>query len=206
MISKLFFTILLFGSSISLFAGPDNIAPLAKVTASSEKNAEYYQKRSQGWTKLYNSDLQLLLPKDEKGNWTTLDLLSGNGWVEANAWQATWGVSQNIPRLAELMVGVSALMAIGLFSVQGTCNRYPSYEITSPVFDEITIKLNPHYYKGTEFKIKTYNNSKENRYIQKAQLNGRDHPGYRIGHDQFGAGGNLEIWLGQQPNKNWGIE
>jgi predicted alpha-1,2-mannosidase len=255
------------------------------------KDAEYYLKRSKGWEKLYNEQQQLLFPKNEKGEWVTLDPLSNTGWIEANAWQATWGVSQDIPRLAQLMGGndvlckklneafeqsdkddfvfgygrgyisyanqpgcsdahvfnlagqpwlsqywvrkvgaqafgaitpdrgygghdedqgqmggVSALMALGLFSVQGTCAQNPSYEITSPVFSEITIKLDPAYYKGKEFKIKTYNNSKENCYIRKTLLNGKEYNKYRIQHTEFGAGGMLEIWLDNQPNKIWGIE
>jgi len=35
--------------------------------------------------------------------------LSGDGWVEANAWQATWSVSHGIPDLIELMGGKDVL-------------------------------------------------------------------------------------------------
>ena len=73
------------------------------------------------------------------------------------------------------MGALSALMKIGLFSVDGACASEPSYEITATVFDEVTIKLDPAYYPGGEFKIVTHNNSKENRYIQKASLNGKAH-------------------------------
>jgi putative alpha-1,2-mannosidase len=104
------------------------------------------------------------------------------------------------------MGGVSALMSLGLFSLQGTSSRQPTYDITSPVFDEITITLNPKYYKGKQFKIKVYNNSKENYYIQKAELNNEPLNRFWIGHDEYGRGGNLEIWLGAEPNKNWGVQ
>src|SRR5690606_31565215 len=46
------------------------------------------------------------------------------------------------------MGGISALMAIGLFEVTGAGRSRPVYDITSPVFDEITIKLHRDYYKG----------------------------------------------------------
>ena len=36
------------------------------------------------------------------------DPLNGQGWVEANAWQATWSVSHDLPKLVELMGGVDA--------------------------------------------------------------------------------------------------
>lgn len=255
------------------------------------KDAAYYQKRSEGWKKLFNPQLQLLMPKDAKGQWLHNDPLSGEGWIETNAWQATWAVSQDIPGLAKLMGGnkklceklnyafeqsdkddfvfgysngyisyanqpgcsdahvfnlagapwmsqywvrkvgsqaygavspdrgygghdedqgqmggVSALMALGLFSVQGTSAQNPSYELTSPVFDEITIKLNPTYYEGKEFRIKTYNNSATNYYIQKTQLNRQPLNKYNISHETFAAGGLLEIYLGSQPNKSWGLD
>ena len=70
-----------------------------------KKDAKYYQKRSEGWKTLYNSDLGLIFPKDRDGNWSHTDPLNGHGYVEANAWQATWSVSHDIAGLAELMGG-----------------------------------------------------------------------------------------------------
>lgn len=104
------------------------------------------------------------------------------------------------------MSGVSALMAIGLFSVNGGSDINPSYEITSPVFDEITIKLDGDYYPGREFRIITHNNSAENCYITKATLNGKEHNSFLLPHEQFAKGGVLELWLGPEPVKSWGIE
>ena len=103
------------------------------------------------------------------------------------------------------MGGISALMAIGLFSVTGTASLNPVYEITSPVFDQITIKLDKSYYKGEKFVIKTYDNSEENCYIQKACLNGRSLNQFWFSHSDFIKGGLLELWLGNKPNPNWGI-
>ncbi|SHE35890.1 Glycosyl hydrolase family 92 [Arenibacter palladensis] len=103
------------------------------------------------------------------------------------------------------MGGVSALMSIGLFNIVGTESTKPYYEITAPVFDKVTIGLDNQYYKGKEFVIKTHNNSKENCYIQKATLNGEKLDNFWFYHEQFAAGGELEIWLGNTPNKNWGL-
>ena len=104
------------------------------------------------------------------------------------------------------MGGISALMAMGIFAVQGNNAANPTYEITSPVFDEITIRLNPKYYKGKTFKIKTHNNSEENCYIQKAKLNGAIHNKYWFPHGEYAKGGVLELWLGDKPNKSWGVK
>ncbi|MDR1880997.1 MAG: GH92 family glycosyl hydrolase [Tannerellaceae bacterium] len=99
------------------------------------------------------------------------------------------------------MGGVSALMAIGLFSLQGTCSADPSYELTSPIFDEITIRLNPRYYTGKEFRIKVNGNSPDNDYIQKIQLNGQPYHHIRLLHSDYAKGGLLELWLGDKPNE-----
>jgi putative alpha-1,2-mannosidase len=103
------------------------------------------------------------------------------------------------------MGSLSALMAIGLFSLQGTASRIPVYDITSPVFDEVTIHLDPVYYKGKEFVIRTHGNSNENCYIQRALLNGKPLNKFWFTHQEFSSGGTLELWLGARPNKAWGI-
>ncbi|MEH6682556.1 MAG: GH92 family glycosyl hydrolase [Sediminicola sp.] len=104
------------------------------------------------------------------------------------------------------MGAVSALMSMGLFSLQGTASLRPTYDITSPVFDEVKIALDPTYYPGTEFVIRTYHNSQENGYIQKAQLNGKPLETFWFEHAQFIQGGLLELWMGPAPNKEWGTE
>ncbi|MEN8247988.1 MAG: GH92 family glycosyl hydrolase [Bacteroidota bacterium] len=104
------------------------------------------------------------------------------------------------------MGALGVLMAIGLFEVDGGANVNPYYEITSPVFDEIEISLNPDYYKGRTFRIVTKNNSKENKYIQSAKLNGKRWNKCWFPHETLLNGGTLELELGAEPNKKWGIE
>lgn len=255
-----------------------------------KKDYNFFEKRSEGWKKCFNPAQGLLFPLDKDGKFLHNDPLSGAGWIEANAWQGTWGISQDIKGLAKLMGGndslceklnyafgkaapedfvfayndgyvsyanqpglsnahvfnyagkpwltqywvrkvqeqayggttpdlgygghdedqgqmgsLSALMSIGLFSLKGTVSQDPVYEITSPIFDEVTIKLDPVYYKGREFVIKTHNNSKENYYIQKAELNGKPLNNFWFTHGEFSKGGLLEIWLGSRANKSWGV-
>ncbi len=255
------------------------------------KDYKYFMSRSQGWKSCFNPAQKLLFPKDSSGKFIHNDPLSGLGWVEANAWQATWGVSHDIPGLSALlggnevlceklnhafemaapqdfvfdyndgyvsyanqpgvsnahvfsyagkpwltqywvrrvkeqayggitpdlgygghdedqgqMGGLSALMAIGLFSLQGNAAATPVYEITSPVFDTVIIKLDPRYYSGKTFTILTHQNSKKNDYIQKVKLNGKELNNFWFSHQEFARGGSLEIWLGNQPNKDWGAK
>lgn len=251
----------------------------------------FFLKRSENWKKNFEPSQKLLFPKDRKGNFIHNDPLSGSGWVEANAWQGTWGVSHAIPELAKLMGGndalckklneafekaaptdfvfaysggyvsyanqpgcsnahvfsyagkpwltqywvrrvqqqayggitpdlgygghdedegqmggVSALMAIGLFNIQGNQAIKPGYEITSPIFDEINITLNRKYYQGDSFIIKTYNNGLKSKFIKQAKLNGSLWNQFWFSHDAFQKGGKLELWLDDKPNYKWGIQ
>ncbi|MFE0417933.1 glycoside hydrolase domain-containing protein [Streptomyces tendae] len=104
------------------------------------------------------------------------------------------------------MGALSSLMAMGLFEVTGGSLRDPVYDITSPVFDEITIKLDPRYNKGKRFRIVTHHNSAENMYIQRARLDGKRMDNAWFRHDRLADGGTLELWMGAQPNKKWGTK
>ena len=102
------------------------------------------------------------------------------------------------------MGGVSALMSLGLFSLKGTNSQNPVYEITSPVFDEIVIHLDPGYYEGKAFKISTTSNSPGHHYIQSIKLNNQNLDRIWFYHDDFQKGGHLEIELGPEPNYRLG--
>ena len=104
------------------------------------------------------------------------------------------------------MGALSALMAMGLFDMSGGAARKPAYDLTAPVFDKITIKLNPKYHKGGEFIITTKNQSPQNCYIQSAKLNGKDWTSFQVPHEVFIKGGTLELELGAEPNKSWGVK
>jgi predicted alpha-1,2-mannosidase len=78
------------------------------------------------------------------------------------------------------------------------------YIIGSPLFDEVTIKLDHRYYKGKVFTVKTRNNSAENLYVQSATLNGKPLNRAWLRHEEVVMGGTLELGMGPQPNMNWG--
>lgn len=104
------------------------------------------------------------------------------------------------------MGSLSALMAIGLFEVTDGGHENPVYDITSPVFDEITIDLHEDYYEGDKFRIVTHCNSAANQYIRKDALDGERLDNAFFRHDEFADGGTLELWMGDKPNKNWGTK
>jgi putative alpha-1,2-mannosidase len=103
-----------------------------------------------------------------------------------------------------LMGSLSVLLKTGLFSTSGGTTPEPFYEISSPIFNKITLKLNPKYYKGKQFVIDAQNNSAQNMYIQSATLNGKPLNQPWMLHETVVNGGTLMLKMGDKPNKAWG--
>ncbi len=92
-----------------------------------------------------------------------------------------------------LMGALSVLYKIGLFQMDGGTSVQPFYELGSPMYDSVEIALNPDYYDGGKFVIRTRNNSAENCYIGSVKLNGESVEGFRIMHSDIVCGGELLI-------------
>ncbi len=103
------------------------------------------------------------------------------------------------------MGALSALMALGLFDMDGGASTQPRYDLTAPLFEKITIRLDPRYHPGGSFVITSNNNQPGNIYIQSARLNGRDWKSFQVPHEKVAAGGKLELELGPKPS-GWGID
>ncbi len=102
-----------------------------------------------------------------------------------------------------LMGSLAVLMKMGLFEMKGGTEIKPAYDISSPIFDEITIHLDPDYYPGKSFTISTENNSQKNKYIQSVQLNGKPLNQSWFYHTDLVNGGTLDFVLGEEPNYDW---
>ena len=90
--------------------------------------------------------------------------------------------------------------------MRGGCEADPVYEITSPIFDRITITLDPAYYSGEELTIEVCGNDDTSDYIQSVELNGSPLEKCWFRHSEISGGGHLKIVLGQDPNRAWGTE
>lgn len=75
------------------------------------------------------------------------------------------------------------------------------YAIGSPFFNSIKIKLP----NGKTFSVIANNCSKKNKYIQSATLNGKELNRPFIIHNDIVQGGELNLVMGDKPNKKWGI-
>lgn len=90
------------------------------------------------------------------------------------------------------------LSAMGIYPVAPGSTVYA---IGSPSLGKITMTLD----KGKTFSIQAKNNSKENKYIQSATLNGKTFNRTWITHEEITKGGTLIFKMGDQPNKRWGV-
>lgn len=84
--------------------------------------------------------------------------------------------------------------AMGFYQV---CPGNPVYSIGRPLFDEVTIHLT----NGKTFVIRTKNNSKTNKYIRSATLNGKPLDKLFFTHRDLTAGGVLEFVMSDRPNE-----
>jgi predicted alpha-1,2-mannosidase len=75
------------------------------------------------------------------------------------------------------------------------------YQIGSPIFKRSSIKIS----EDKTFDIVAHDTSDKNIYIQSARLNGKDINRTTLTHEEIIQGGLLEISMGPEPNKNWGI-
>lgn len=74
------------------------------------------------------------------------------------------------------------------------------YVFGRPIFDKVVLDLPD----GKAFEICTVNNSKENKYIQSAELNGQEYLKSYITHADIMNGGTLVFIMGDKPNKKFG--
>ena len=193
---------------IELYGGADQY--VKRLNANFEKSESYGFFRSN---------------KTKEGNWTDYGNQPGTGMAHLFSYAGAPWLTQKWVRKVKAaycdvtpyggyrddedqgqMGALGVLMAIGLFEVDGGCAEKPFYEITSPLFDKVTIHLDNRYYSGKTFQIITKGNSTDNMYIQNASLNGKKWTKCWFYHEDFIKGGTLELKLGAKPNKKWGVE
>lgn len=97
--------------------------------------------------------------------------------------------------------GTSAFVVLSMMGFFPVTPGIPVYNIGSPSFSEISIKLA----SGKHFTVKAQDNKKNNVYIQSATLNGKPLFKPWFTHHDLLNGGTLLLKMGDRPNKTWGI-
>lgn len=86
-----------------------------------------------------------------------------------------------------------------LFSMMGfypDCPGDMDFALSSPVFDEVKIQLDPRYYPGKELVIEAVNaRGDEHLLIDRVEWNGRRHKSFFISHQELAKGGRLKVFL-----------
>ena len=95
------------------------------------------------------------------------------------------------------------MTAMGLFDVQGGAPAEPTYQIGSPAFDKITVRLSPFNAQGRKFVIRTKDGGPGAYYVQDAVFNGQPlHDNWLYRRDVLN-GGELVLTMGTEPSA-WG--
>lgn len=100
---------------------------------------------------------------------------------------------------------MSAWYVLAASGLHQSCPGDNRFEIFTPLFDKVILRLDPKFTAGGTFTITAINNSPRNVYIQAASLNGKPIDRCWLDYKEIVAGGALELVLGPDPNVNWGI-
>lgn len=90
---------------------------------------------------------------------------------------------------------MSAWLVYSMMGFYPDCPAKDTYQLTNPLFDKVTIKLHPAYYKGRIFVINAGKNACDKQFIKEMRMNGKVHKSYVITHQQIIDGGNLMFTL-----------
>jgi predicted alpha-1,2-mannosidase len=96
--------------------------------------------------------------------------------------------------------GMSAFAVFSMLGFYPVTPGIPVYDIGSPAFDKATIHLK----NGKDFVIFAHNNSRNNKYVQSIELNGRQLDQVWFRHAEIANGGTLDLVMGDVPNTSIG--
>lgn len=91
------------------------------------------------------------------------------------------------------------MSALGLFQLDGGCSAVPYYELTSPRYEKMVVRLDSKYGRGEKLVINAKGASRSNMYIRSVRLNGQPVEGFKIPAAELLKGGVLDIEMGDSP-------
>ncbi|MBP5226272.1 MAG: GH92 family glycosyl hydrolase [Kiritimatiellae bacterium] len=133
----------------------------------------------------------------ETQKWSRRILERYYGYGNADAWLGDEDQGQ--------MSAWLVMAALGLFQTDGGCRAEPVYEIASPLYEEAVIDLGKRFGRGETFTVKAHGASRVNKYVQRAELNGKPQKTFLVDAKEVLKGGTLELWMGPEPNREWGV-
>ena len=94
------------------------------------------------------------------------------------------------------------MSSIGLFDVKGLTEINPSFQVSSPLFDKVKIKL-PKELNRKPFVIEVENNNKKNVYLQEVEFNGKDLEKLSLSLKDIAKGGVVKMKVDATPSEKW---
>ncbi len=98
--------------------------------------------------------------------------------------------------------GMSAFVVFSMLGFYPVTPGVPVYDIGSPVFDKVSIRLS----NGKRLNIVARNNSRDNKYVQSIRVNGQARKQVWFRHEEIAHGGNIDLQMGNTPNTKLGSE
>ncbi|OUR81044.1 alpha-mannosidase [Colwellia psychrerythraea] len=96
---------------------------------------------------------------------------------------------------------LSAWLVFSMMGIYPVAPGDMNYAIVSPSFDQVSIELNPDYYKGKRLEIKSEFKSVDDKFISSMTFNNQSIDAYFISHDLLTSGGVLKFSLSDSANK-----
>jgi predicted alpha-1,2-mannosidase len=96
--------------------------------------------------------------------------------------------------------GLSAFYVFSAMGFYPITPGIPEYQIGSPLFSKVIIHLD----NGKTFSVVAKDNSRENKYIKSAALNGKNLDRPSITHSDIVNGGELRLTMTSEPRSGWG--
>ena len=90
---------------------------------------------------------------------------------------------------------MSAWAVFSMMGIYPYCPGVPAYAITAPVFDRVTIHLDPRYYGKSELVITAPGASNPNAYVRSVKCGGKALGGFIVDHDRLVSAGTLELQM-----------
>jgi predicted alpha-1,2-mannosidase len=98
--------------------------------------------------------------------------------------------------------GMTAFVVFSMIGFYPTVPGVPAYDLGSPVFNRVTIRLP----NGKQFRLVAHHCSAQNKYIQSVHLNGKRLSRVWLRHTDMVDGGELELEMGDTPNRSLGAD
>ncbi|TLX76407.1 glycoside hydrolase family 92 protein [Labilibacter sediminis] len=97
---------------------------------------------------------------------------------------------------------MSAWYILSSMGFHPICPGDNKYQLGSPLFGKVVVKLDPKYYPGKTFTVTAINNSPENVYVKSISLNGEKLDRTYITHEEIVNGGELIFEMCSSPTVN----